>query len=799
MKISMNWLKSLVPYDYDPKQYIADMTMSGSKVETLTYLGEEIENVVVGCVVSMERHPDSDHLWVCQMDVGTGENIQIITGAQNVKTGDLVPVALHDSTLPGDVHIKKGKLRGLVSNGMLCSYKELGLTEHDVPGAYEDGILILGDTLTAEELKEAVPGRDIRKVLGFDDWVVDFEITPNRPDCLSMIGLARESAVTYDKKYVPETPVVRGGAGSIAEWLRVRVEEPKLCPRYSARVVKNVKIAPSPKWMRDRLRACGVRPINNIVDITNYVMLEYGQPMHSFDYACLDGAEIVVRRAREGEPMNTLDDQERKLDADMLVIADAKKPVGIAGVMGGANSEITDNTKMVVFESANFNGTSIRLTSRRLGMRTESSGRYEKGLDPQNTLPALERACELVELLGAGEVCDGIIDIDQSGYRPTVIPFEPDRINRFIGIDIPKEDMLHWFDLLGFQMDGEQIIVPSWRMDVEQFADIAEEVARFYGYDNIPTTLFGGATRYIPMPRIAFDDKIRTIFYAMGYSEAQTFSLSGQKALDRIRLPQDSPLRNGVVIRNPLSEDMSLMRTVMLPSILEVAARNFNMKNSALRLYDLGSVYTPVEGEKLPHERKILSAAAYGNVDFYDIKGAIETLAEGLRIQNLTFRATHENPSYHPGRCAEVYCGDELVGVFGQVHPKVTENFNVSGEIYAMELEVEALYENRGGLVEYEPLAKFPAISRDIAVVCKEEVTAAEIEACIREGAGKLVEEVRLFDVYRGAQLGAGKKSLAYTFTLRDRTRSLTDEDAEAAMKRILQLLSSRTGAELRA
>ncbi len=415
------------------KRYIADMTMSGSKVETLDYLGAEIENVVVGRVMQMERHPDSDHLWVCQIDVGAGENIQIITGAQNVKIGDLVPAALHDSHLPGGTHIKKGKLRGLLSNGMLCSYQELGLTEHDVPGAYADGILILGDTLTAEELAEVTPGRDIREVLGFDDWVVDFEITPNRPDCLSMIGLARESAVTYGLKYVLKTPVVHGGGGDISEWLHVRVDDPELCPRYTARVVKNVKIAPSPKWMRDRLRACGVRPINNIVDITNYVMLEYGQPMHSFDYACLDGAEIVVRRAYEGELMHTLDDQERKLDAEMLVIADTKKPVGIAGVMGGANSEITDGTQTVVFESANFNGTSIRLTSRRLGMRTESSGRYEKGLDSQNTLPALERACELVELLGAGEVCDGIIDIDHSGYQPAVIKFEPERINRFIG------------------------------------------------------------------------------------------------------------------------------------------------------------------------------------------------------------------------------------------------------------------------------------------------------------------------------------------------------------------------------
>ncbi|MBE6936062.1 MAG: phenylalanine--tRNA ligase subunit beta [Ruminococcaceae bacterium] len=800
MKLSMNWLKGLVPYDYEPKKYIADMTMSGSKVETLEYFGEEIRNVVVGRVVSMEHHPDSDHLWVCQIDVGAGEAIQIITGAQNVKVDDLVPVALHDSDLPGGVHIKKGKLRGLPSNGMLCSFNELAMTEHDVPGAYADGILILNDVFSAEELAEAPVGTDVRKLLGFDDWIVDFEITPNRPDCLSMIGLARESAVTYGQKYVPDTPVVKGGAGDIGQWLRVRVEEPKLCPRYTARVVKNVKIEPSPKWMRDRLRACGVRPINNIVDITNYVMLEYGQPMHSFDYACLDGAEIVVRCAKDGEIMNTLDDQERALDAEMLVIADAKKPVGVAGVMGGANSEITDGTKMIVFESANFNGTSIRLTSRRLGMRTESSGRYEKGLDPMNTLPALERACELVELLGAGEVCDGIIDIDNTDHAPKTIKFEPERINAFLGVDVAKEDMLHWFDLLGFQMDGENIVIPSWRMDVEQFADIAEEVARFYGYDNVPTTLFPGEARYIPMPTIAFDDRIRELFTAMGYSEAQTMSFSGAKSLDRIFIPEDSELRKAVVITNPLSEDMNTLRTIMLPSILEVAARNYNVKNPAMRMYELGSVYVPVDGEKLPRERKILSGAIYGDgADFFEMKGAVDALAAGLRMKNISYRAQKNNPSYHPGRCAEIYCGDTYLGVIGQVHPKVVENFNAATEIYAMELEVEALFANRGGIVEYEPLAKFPAITRDIAVVCNEDVTAAEIESCIREGAGKLLESVRLFDVYRGAQLGEGRKSMAYSFSMRDRTRSLTDEDADGAMKRILKLLAQRTGAELRA
>ncbi len=793
MLLSMNWLKALVPYAYDPHRYIADMTMSGSKVETLQYLGSEIEKVVVGRVDAMERHPDSDHLWVCMVDIGCEEKLQIITGAQNLKVGDIVPVALDQSRLPGGVEIHKGKLRGLESNGMLCSYQELGLTEHDVPGACEHGILTLNDD------PDAVLGRDIREVLGFDDWVVDFEITPNRPDCLSIIGLARESAVTYGLRYVPETPKVRGGAGRIEDVLKVRVDEPALCPRYTARVVKNVHIEPSPKWMRDRLRACGVRPINNIVDITNYVMLEYGQPMHSFDYACLDGGEIVVRRALEGEQMQTLDEKPHNLDTDMLVIADSHRAVGVAGVMGGANSEITDATRMVVFESANFDATSIRLTSRRLGMRTEASGRFEKGLDTRNTLAAVERACELIEMLGAGEVCDGIIDIDNADSTPRVLTLDVARINRFLGVEVSREEMLHIFDLLGFELNGDLLTVPSWRLDVEQFVDLAEEVARFHGYDKIPTTLYAGATRFTPNAAVDFDDRLREILCALGYTEAQTFSFIGPKSFDRIRLAPDSPLRHTARLRNPLSDEMSVMRTTMLPSILDVAARNANMKNKNARIYELGSIYTPVEGERLPKESKVLTIAAYGSVDFFAVKGIVEALAMELGMDRLEFSACRDNPSYHPGRCARISVNGDELGVMGQIHPLVAQNYNTSAEIYTVELDVPALFAHKGGLTQYKPLAKFPAVSRDIALVCAESVTAAQLESCIRAGVGTLLESVELFDVYRSEQIGEGRKSMAYTITMRDPTRTLTDADADAAVSRALALLEKDTGAVLRA
>lgn len=804
MKLSYNWLNALTPMPVEPKQYIADMTMSGSKVETLDYLGAEIENVVVGRVLEMEHHPDADKLWICQIDAGVGRTLQIVTGAQNVHTGDFVPVALDNSKLPGGVEIHSGALRGVKSEGMLCSHQELGLTEHDVPNAPEHGILILSDIADLEPNALEV-GTDIRKVLGFDDWVIDFEIPPNRPDCLSVIGLARESAATYDKCFVPETPKVTGGNGNIADYLTVSVEEPALCPRYSARVVRNVRIAPSPKWMRDRLRAMGVRPINNIVDITNYVMLEYGQPMHAFDYTALNDSRIIVRRAREGEEFATLDSQPRKLTPEMLVIADGTRPVAVAGVMGGENSEITENTRNVVFESANFSGVSIRHTAKNLGMRTESSGRYEKGLDPRNTLPALERACELVELLNAGDVCDGIIDVDNSDPNPRILTLEADRVNKFLGIDIPADRMKRYLKNLSFVLDGDKIAVPSWRSDVEQFADIAEEVARFYGYDRIPTTLYAGATDFRRSEKVAFEDSLRTILCGLGCDEIQTYSFINEKAFDKMRMPADDIRRKALCITNPLSEDMRVMRTTAIPSMAEVLARNANMKNASARLFELSSTYVPelnadgtVDQTRQPVENCILTVGCYGNCDFYTMKSLVEGVAAALRVPSLRWNACTDDPSFHPGRCAKVYAGDVFLGTVGQLHPKAAEAFDLPCEGYIAAISAKALQSVRGGIVRYKSLPRFPGSTRDLAVVCAEDVPVQELEDAIRAGAGELLESIRLFDIYRSEALGAEKKSVAFSILLRDPTRTLKDTDADAAMERAVAALN-KIGATLRA
>ncbi|NMA08441.1 MAG: phenylalanine--tRNA ligase subunit beta [Clostridiales bacterium] len=798
MKLSMNWLKSMTDVPAAPKEYIAAMTMSGSKVETLEYLGSEIENVVAGRLLSVESHADAAKLLICQVDVGGERPLQIVTGAHNVSAGDFVPVAVDGAKLPGGVEIRTGALRGVMSEGMLCSHQELGLTEHDIPNAPEHGILLLNDA----EYGELTLGEDIRKVLGFDDWVVDFEITPNRPDCLSMIGLARESAATYDRSYTPPTPSVKAGAGKIGDYLTVKVDEPTLCPRYTARLVRNVKIAPSPKWMRDRLRAMGVRPINNIVDITNYVMLEYGQPMHAFDYTCLSDSRIIVRRAQTDEVFTTLDDQQRRLTSEMLVIADGVKPVAVAGVMGGANSEITQQTRDVVFESANFNGVSVRLTARALGMRTESSGRFEKGLDPRQTYAAVERACELVELLGAGDVCDGVIDVDFSDPDPRVLPLEWERINRFIGIDVPRETMVRYLTLLGFGIDGDRVTVPSWRGDVEQFSDLAEEVARFYGYDKIPTTLYAGETTFRRSPKLAFDDLLRRLSAAIGYNEIQTYSFINEKAYDKLRIPSDSPLRQVLIIKNPLSEDMRVMRTTPLASMAEVLARNANVKNPCARLYELTSLYFPVitDGKpdytKLPEERQALTFGAYGEIDFYGIKAAVEGLAQALRMPALRYEASSD-PSFHPGRCARVTVDGEELGIIGQLHPMAAQSFDLSVPAYIAALDVRVLMDKRGGITQYKPLPRFPATTRDLAVVCGEELPVGTLEDVIRTAVGEILESIRLFDIYRSPLLGAHKKSVAFSLTLRDPARTLTDTDADAAMSRAVAALE-KIGATLR-
>ncbi len=798
MNLSREWLNEFVNVTASDKEFAEAMTLSGSKVETTTQEGEGIQNVVVGQVKSLVRHPDSDHMWICQVDVGKGgDPIQIVTGAQNVKEGDLVPVALDGSTLPGGKEIHAGKLRGELSDGMLCSFAELGLDQRDFPAAYADGIWILSDD---PELTGLTLGQDIKEAVGFDNHVVEFEITPNRPDCLSVIGLAREASATFGAPLKLHTPEVKGGAdGNLAELLDVETPAADLVPRYTARMVRNVKIAPSPKWMRQRLRAMGVRPINNIVDITNYVMLEYGQPMHAFDYRYVKGGKIIVRRAEEGEKLTTLDSKEHTLTANHLVIADEDRAVGLAGIMGGENSEIVDDTTDVVFESACFDGTTIRKGALALGMRTEASAKFEKGLDPMNTLPAVERACELVELLGAGEVVDGVIDILNFVPQPTVLTLEPEKINALLGTEVDRETMVSILKSLDFTVGGDQVTVPSWRGDVRRMADLAEEVARFYGYNNIPTTLMRGQTTlggFSPAEQV--ERRLGASCRALGFDEIITYSFISPTYYDKIRWPQDAQRRKSFKILNPLGEDTSIMRTTTLPSMLEILTRNYNFRNKSARLYEVGRTYTPGGKDGLAIESKYLTLGAYGGMDFFTLKGVVEAILKELRCDNISFVAVTENPSYHPGRCAAVWAGGQVLGVLGQVHPLAAKNYGVDTEIYAAELSLAALMDAKGADPVYTPLPKFPAVTRDIAVVCDLAVTVGALEDCIARGAKGLLKEVTLFDIYTGAPIPEGKKSVAFNLTLRADDRSLTAEEADADVSAILALLEQELGATLR-
>ena len=788
MKISRKWLADYTDIKASPQEYEDAMTMSGSKVEATFNPSDEIKNVVVGRVESIDRLPESDHLWVCQVDVGRDVSVQIVTGAQNVKAGDIVPVALHKSLLPGGKKIEKGKIRGVKSEGMLCSLEELNLDLHDFPYAEEDGIFIMQEDCSL--------GEDISPIIGADDSIVEFEITSNRPDCLSVIGLARESAVTFGAELNIPTPTVKGSGGDINELLSIEVANPDLCPRYTARMIKNIKIEPSPKWMRQRLRASGVRPINNIVDITNYVMLEYGQPMHAFDYACIDGGKIIVRTATKGETMSTLDGTPHTLTSDMLVIADSRKPVGVAGVMGGENSEITEETKYAVFESANFSGVSVRKTAAALGMRTDASSRFEKGLDIENTCPAVERACELVELLGAGEVIDSIIDVRSKEFVPVTLALDSERINKLLGADISESFMSGTLERLGFGINGGIVTVPSWRGDVEHYSDLAEEVARFYGYEVIAPTLHSGESAGSLTPKQQAERSIAGFCRAMGFTEICTYSFIGQSDLDKTGLPHDSPLRNGVVILNPLGEDTSFMRTTTLPSMLGALAKNRVHRNPDARLFEYAKVYLDI-GNKLPDERMIIALGAYGNCDFFEIKGVCETLLSEMRVKDIRFSAEQEDPSYHPGRTAVVYSGETPLGIVGQVHPAVANNYGL-GEAYAAELDFSAVLSCMAGESVYTALPKFPAITRDIAVVCENSVTAAELIDCITRTGGKLLRSVKPFDVYTGAQVPSGKKSIAFSLTLLSDTQTLTDEYADDAVKAILSSLSADFGAVIR-
>ena len=794
MKLNRKWLhEDFVDLSsVSDKEYVETLTVAGQKVETYERLDAEIKNVVVGRVLSITRHTNSDHMWVCQIDVGKDEPVQIVTGAQNVKEGDLVPAALHNSHLPGGIHITKGKLRGEVSNGMLCSIKELNLTLNDIPYACEDGIWILEE--------DCKPGDDINKIIGNDDTVVDFEITNNRPDCYSIIGLARESAAAFNQPMKHHEPVVKGGAeGNLLDFIDVEVPAEELCRRYTARMVRNVKIGPSPKWMRERLRANGVRPINNIVDITNYVMLEYGQPMHAFDYRYISSKKIVVRQSVEGESLITLDGIERKLTPGMLVIADGEKPIGLAGVMGGENSEIVEDTVDVVFESANFDGTSIRQTALALGMRTEASGKFEKNIDPMLTVPAVNRACELVELLEAGEVMDGMIDILNYIPEPRTVKLEPERINALLGTNISREDMVDYLRRLEISVEGDDILVPSFRPDLQHMADIAEEVGRLYGYNVIPTTSFRAATSEGGYTgTMVLENTAGSLCRSLGYSEILTYSFVSPNIFDMIRLPADSPLRNAMRIQNPLGEDTSTMRTIALPSMLTILARNYNYHNAAVKLYELAKVYLPKEGEALPTEPKHLLLGTYGvGEDFFTLKGEIEAILKGLHIHAGRYTAVKDTPSYHPGRCAKITVDGVEIGVCGQVHPLVAKNYGMDVEVYAAELDFTTLTTLVQGASTYVPLPKYQAATRDLAVVCDEAVTVAELEDCIRKGGGKLLREVKLFDIYRGKGVAEGKKSVAFNLSLRAEDRTLTDEDIAPVVEKILAELAT-IGAQLR-
>ena len=792
MKLSREWLGEYTTIGAPDKEYCDAMTMSGSKVEGWEVTGSEISRVVVGRVISMERHTNSDHMWVCKIDVGGERELQIVTGAQNVNIGDLVPVALDGSTLPGGKEIRTGKLRGELSEGMLCSLGELGLEQRDFPYAIEDGIFILEE--------DCVPGDDIREVCGLNDSVVEFEITNNRPDCLSVRGLARESACTFHTPLTFAEPTVTAGHGDIHEKLSVEIKDAELCPRYTARMVKNIKIAPSPKWMRRRLRASGVRPINNIVDITNYVMLEYGQPMHAFDYACLHDGKIIVRRAEEGESLRTLDGNDHALTPGMLVIADPEGPVALAGVMGGANSEITDETTTIVFESANFLGYSIRKTAIALGMRTDASGRFEKGLDLFATVPAVDRACELVEMLGAGEVFDGTIDVLAKEPETTFIELDDKRINALLGTDIPREFMADTLTSLGFELNGNTLTVPSWRGDCTMLADIAEECARFWGYDKIEATdIRGAATQGGYSEKTLFVRKLGTACRAMGYTEVVTYSFVSPSSLDKIKVPADSPLRDNYRILNPLGEDTSVMRTAALPSMLGVLSTNLSRRNMEAKLYEMATVYKKQPGKVLADERTVLTLGAYGgNVDFFALKGAVEALLCAARTPDVRFTADTKTAAFHPGRCAAVWSGDTRLGTLGQIHPDVCAAYGLDGATYCAEIDVVLLHDLEGAEPVYTPLPRFPAITRDIAVVCDAAVPVGELTECIRKAEKNVLRGVKLFDVYTGVGIPEGKKSVAFSLTLRSDDGTLTDDHAEEAVRAVLDALRENFGAVIR-
>jgi len=786
MKLPISWLNDFTDISgIDLKDYEHGMTMSGSKVEGIESLGAEITNVVTGKISKITQHPDAEKLVVCVVDVGEDEPIQIVTGATNVFEGAIIPVAQHKSTLPGGVKITKGKLRGVESFGMLCSEIELKI------GDDADGIMILAD--------DTPIGADIRNILGLNESVVEFEITSNRPDCLSVIGIARETAATFDREFdIPQINVPEVG-GNAEDMAKIEIADFDLCPRFCARIVKNVKIGSSPAWMQKRLEAAGIRAISNIVDITNYVMLEYGQPMHAYDFDKVAGGKIIVRAAKDGEILETLDGQERKLDSEMIAITDESGVIGVAGVMGGASTEVSDSTTTILFESANFSPTSVRSGAKKLQMRTEASGRFDKGLDPNNALPAINRACQLLAEMGAGEVVTGVVDVCAPAKEAVVLPLEVERINKFLGCVINEAEMVKILNKLEFTVESGKITVPSFRNDIVCFEDIAEEIVRIFGYDKIPSTTTLGATlcggRTVAQETAA---KIKANLTAQGLCEIVTYSFLNERVNDDLLLAADDSRRNMVKIQNPLGEETSVMRTSMLPSMLEVLRHNYNMRNSSALLFEMGHIYLPTEKGELPTELPTLCVGGYGeHFDFYVLKGVAEELLDMLSV-TVAFKPKSDNATYHPGKCAGIYVGNMEIGVIGQIHPQCAKNFKISADVYCAEFDVAALLKYSKKTKQYKGLPKFPAMSRDIAMLIDDETPVGEIEAIFTKNRGNILESFTLFDVYKGEQIEAGKKSVAYSLTFRSKDRTLTDDEVTAVMNKILEDLNSKLNANIR-
>lgn len=791
MIISMNWLKDYVDVDVTPKEFSEKLTMSGTKVEGFEVLGDDIQNVVVGKIIKTEKHPDADKLTICTIDIGKEEPVIIVTGAQNIFEGAYVPAALHNSKLPGGINIKASKLRGVMSYGMLCSIAELNLTTHDCPEAVEDGIYILDDS--------HAPGTDIKEALTLNDTAVELELTFNRPDCLALTSVARESAAALKTEFKAPKMYKAPEGNEINDYLSVKVENTELCPRYTAAVVKNVKIGTSPLWLRRRLRTAGVRPINNIVDITNYVMLEYGQPMHAFDYDFLQSKQIIVRNAAEGEKITTLDSTVHELSTDMLCIADGEKPVALAGVMGGENSEISENTVTVVFESANFDRSNIRRTARALGMRTESSNKFEKGLPAYNTYPALMRALELTVMLGAGEVVPGVIDILNTDIGERRIPFDIDRINSLIGINITSDEAAALLKPLELIVDGKELIIPPYRYDMEKTADITEEIARLYGFDNIPATQFSGSIEeggYTAKQKFRLSAEDRAT--AMGFCQVYTYSFISPKAYDKLAIPADDEKRNSIVLLNPLGEENSVMRTTALASVLEVMAYNANRKAENIMLFENATVYQPSEdGMSVDRKQLVLSFGKCAGYDFYTMKGFVESIFETLRVDIDEVYASAD-ASFHPGRQATIKTAGNDVAVFGQINPVVAENFALQTDTYAAVIELDALFNARKTEKAFKKLPAFPALERDIALIADDAIECGAIISAIKKAGVKTLESVNVFDVYKGKGVEDGKKSVAFRLTFRHAEKTLNDEEADKAIEKILKKLSAELGIELR-